>query len=124
MKYIYKLGNEAVSFTDVKLGISITKSAPLYSDDALHMQSSRLAKAIRGGHIFMEVQESEKPSLDQFDASTATEEQMLALTKKQLIEKFNFLDEEDAEKAEKAKNKASLVAFLIEAREDYELDNK
>ena len=119
MKYIYKLGNNANSFSDSIGGISITKSTPFVSEEPIHLHNSRIAKALRGGHLFLDVDE-EAPNLDQLDVTTASAKQMSQFTRKEIMDKFNFIDEDDTAEAIKQKTKMECIEYLISIRDDYE----
>jgi len=121
MKYVYKLGVNSIAFTDAKSGVCITKNSPHTANKPLHTFSHAFARAMRGGAIVLDVVD-EKPTLDQLDVKTATAEQMGEFTVNDLIAKFDFLDEEDTEELNKLKKKQDKIEFLIDVRENYELD--
>jgi len=134
MEYIYKLGNRAVSFTDVRSGICITKNNPHTTGNPLHLTNGAFARAVGGGHIFMEVIEEKAPTaeellakkeeqLSNLDVLTASEEEMSQFTRNEIMEKFSFIDDDDEAKAVKYSKKAEAIKFLISIRDDYELDN-
>lgn len=119
MKYIYKLGVKANSFTDPQLGISITRTTPYQSDEALHLFSLNFSRAVSNGHIIVD-QVGEEPTIEQLDVATCTAEQLTKLTVKEITAVFNFIDEEDTAELTKISAKADKIAFLIEIRDSYE----
>lgn len=118
MKYIYKLGNRALSFTDASLGVCITKASPLTSEKPIHKTSPRFLKAIRGGHVFVD-QIDEQPNLDELDAMTATHSQLMEFTRTEIMGEFDFLEEVDIAKANSFGKKGDCFTYLTEVRDDY-----
>lgn len=118
MKYVYKLGPKAVSFTDPTTSICITRKNPHTSDNPLHTQKHIFYRAVASGHLIVD-QIEEVPDLDQLDINTASAEQFDNFTREEIMGKFDFMDEEDTAKAKACKKKAEFIAFVISIREDY-----
>lgn len=121
MKYEYKLGPKANSFTDSTLGISITPRESYVSDKDMGKFSVAFSKAIQGGQL-VKIEVEESVTLEQLDIATASAEQIIKFTRDEIMRKFSFLDDEDTEIATACKNKKELVEFLLKARGEYELD--
>lgn len=106
-----KLGKKAASFSDPvsKLTLAGTEVKDLPKGP----HSWILRNAIKGGHLVVVHEEPAKVPL------TRTEE-LLELTRKEIMAKFDFIDEDHLAEADKKGTKAELVEYLLSIEEAYE----
>ncbi len=72
--------------------------------------------AIKGGHLLIvHPEKSAEP-----EPEVNRTEELLSLTRKEIMDLYGYLDPEDREKAKACPNKAALVEFLLDIEKDYE----
>jgi len=121
MKHSYKLGNQAISFTDPRNSISITKTSPYTSDTAIHQTSEAFARAVKGGQLHYEAVE-DAPETSKINIYTASASTLEKLTSKEFMSLIEFMEQEDIDKVASCRNKAGAVKLFLEIREDYDFN--
>jgi len=120
----YKINPNSSIFYDPATGIMITKGEEVEITPA-QASSFRTKDAIRGKHIIPvleeKVEEKEEKEVEETETSYDEErfEELSIMTVSQILEEFDFMNDEDLKKA-KSKNKAEMIKFLLETEKLYE----
>ena len=117
----YKINPNSSIFYDPATGIMITKGEEVEITPA-QASSFRTKDAIRGKHIIPVLEEKvEEKKVDEPETSYDEKrfEELSIMTVSQILEEFDFMNEEDLKKA-KSKNKAEMIEFLLETEKLYE----
>jgi len=106
-KVTVKLGNGLKHFFDMTTGVSVFPG----ETKKVNYNNSKVKAALAVGTLIRagKVEEENK-----------SQDPLMAKTRKDIMEEYGFLAEEDLAKAEKCSTKADLVAFLREVEGDYE----
>ncbi len=112
-----KLNSGISSFSDPVTGLSL---APGEIKELPKKSSWITRNALKGGHI-IKIEETEfigpadvKPTEDEVRIA-----ELLEHTRDEIMEEFDFLDEDHTAEATKKPNKAELVTFLLSIEGDY-----
>jgi hypothetical protein len=117
-----KLGPKAVSFGDPLLGITLGKPGEVVELPDNYRESWMTRSAIRGGQlVVVEAKpQQETPPLKENGELDNRKNDLLKLKRKEIMEEFNFLNEEDQAEAENKSNKSELVDFLLKIEKEYD----